>query len=121
MSTLLSLPTPDILPPAAEVMAPETHPVQDYHVELMEAARHLRLNLARVAYYGFRMRLCDGWTAMGYESGPRGEEAYRERLGIPSKIIRGSMRPKPWRRPRSLSLSPPGTRPPAMSVSRWPA
>jgi hypothetical protein len=64
-------------------MAPETHPVQDYHVELMEAARHLRLNLARVAYYGFRMRLCDGWTAMGYESGPRGEEAYRERLGIP--------------------------------------
>ena len=36
-----------------------------------------------VAYYGFRIRLCEGWTAFGYESGPRGEDAYRELLGIP--------------------------------------
>lgn len=29
------------------------------------------------------MRLNDGWVALGYESGPKGEEAYRESLRIP--------------------------------------
>jgi hypothetical protein len=29
------------------------------------------------------MRMCEGWTSLGLEPGPRGEEAYRESLGIP--------------------------------------
>jgi hypothetical protein len=37
----------------------------------------------RIAYYGWRMKLSDGWTRFGMEPGPRGEEAYRESLGIP--------------------------------------
>lgn len=49
----------------------------------MEAARSIRVNLAKIAFYGWKMRLNDGWTAFGFESGPRGEEAYRESLSIP--------------------------------------
>ena len=37
----------------------------------------------RLAYYGHRMRMCDGWTQFGFETGPRGEEAYRNSRGIP--------------------------------------
>lgn len=43
----------------------------------------MRLSTMRVAYYGFRMRLSEGWTAFMFEPGPRGEEEYRDSLGIP--------------------------------------
>lgn len=69
--------------PLGEVLAPESQPLQNYHRELMDAARGIRVNLAKIAYYGWRMRLGDGWTLFGFESGPKGEEAYRESLGIP--------------------------------------
>lgn len=55
----------------------------EYHSQLQSAARSLKSNLARIAYFGFRMRMSDGWTILGYESGPRGEDAYREMLDIP--------------------------------------
>jgi hypothetical protein len=66
-----------------EVLSPESHPVEDYHSELQSAARNFRYSMARIAYYGFRMRLSEGWVALGLEPGPRGEEAYRESLDIP--------------------------------------
>lgn len=37
----------------------------------------------RIAYYSFRMRLNDGWVGLGYPPGPRGEEQYRESVGVP--------------------------------------
>jgi hypothetical protein len=77
MATALALPTPDILPPAGEVLAPESQPVAEYHGALLQAARNLRKSLYQIAYYGFRMRLSEGWTAFGLEPGPRGEDAYR--------------------------------------------
>ena len=63
-------------------MAPESTPVMEYHSQLQSAARSLRSNLARIAYFGHRMRMCEGWTFLGFEEGPRGEEAYREALDI---------------------------------------
>ena len=83
MSTLLALPTLESCQSAGEVLAPEPQPIVEYHTELIEAARAFRMSSMRIAFFGFRMRLSDGWTAMGYEPGPRGEEAYRESLGIP--------------------------------------
>jgi hypothetical protein len=83
MATALALPTPDILPPAGEVLAPESQPVAEYHGALLQAARNLRKSLYQIAYYGFRQRLSEGWVAFGFEPGPRGEDAYRESLGIP--------------------------------------
>lgn len=70
-------------PPVGEVLSPESHPIAQYHQELQQAARAYRNSLAKIAYYGFRLRLTDGWTAMGFEPGPRGEEAYRDSLDIP--------------------------------------
>jgi hypothetical protein len=64
-------------------MPPEDQPIEQFHRELVEAAHHLKFSLARIAFYGFRMRMNEGWTAFGFESGPRGEEAYRESLDIP--------------------------------------
>jgi hypothetical protein len=76
-------PTPTAyLPPIGEVLAPQAVPIQEYHAELQATARTHRSALAKIAFYGFRMRLNDGWTALGFESGPRGEEAYREALDI---------------------------------------
>ena len=43
----------------------------------------MRQSSMRIAYWGFRMRLSEGWTGMGFAAGPRGEEQYRESLGIP--------------------------------------
>lgn len=83
MATSLALPTPEILPPFGEVLAPEPQPVAEYHGELLRAAQNLRRSLYRIAYFGFRMRLSEGWTAFGHEPGPRGEDSYRESLGIP--------------------------------------
>ena len=82
MATQLSVPAPVYIP-QGEVLAPEPESIQNYHFELTEAARNFRRCVAQIAYYGFRMRMSDGWTAFGFESGPRGEEAYRESLGIP--------------------------------------
>jgi hypothetical protein len=83
MATALALPMPQVLPPEGEVLAPESQPIAEYHRELLQAAHHMRRSLYRIAYFGFRMRISDGWTAMGHETGPRGEESYRESLGIP--------------------------------------
>ena len=55
----------------------------EYHAELQNAARSYRKCLAYIAYFGFRMRMEEGWTLLGFESGPRGEEAYRDSLEIP--------------------------------------
>lgn len=52
-------------------------------MELVDASKRLRLSLARIAFYGWKMRLAEGWTTFGFEEGPRGEDAYRESLGIP--------------------------------------
>lgn len=49
---------------------------------MRRAAKMIKTGLMFVAYYGFRMRMCDGWTALGFEPGARGEEDYRESLGI---------------------------------------
>jgi len=82
MATQLSMPAPAYIP-QGEVLAPEPESIRSYHFELTEAARNFRRCVAQIAYYGFRMRLSEGWTALGFESGPRGEEAYRDSLGIP--------------------------------------
>lgn len=80
-ATAIAIPEP-CLPPPGVVLPPENEPVDIFHRELQVAARALRTNLARIAYYGFRMRMCDGWTSLGLEPGPRGEDEYREMLGI---------------------------------------
>jgi hypothetical protein len=69
--------------PIGEVLAPESHPILQYDTELRAAAKAYRNSLAKIAYYGFRMRLSDGWTLLGLEPGPRGEEAYRESIDVP--------------------------------------
>jgi len=74
--------TPHYLP-QGEVLSPESQPIQDLHRELVSAARALRSCLAKVSYYGWRMRLCEGWTALAYPAGSKGEEAYAESIGIP--------------------------------------
>lgn len=82
----LSLPIPVLEPPPppiGEILSPEQTPVDEYHAELQTAARHYRYSLARIAYFGFRMRMSEGWTRFGLEPGPRGEEAYRESLDVP--------------------------------------
>ena len=71
MATQLAVPAPVYIP-QGEVMAPEPESVKEYHFELTEAARNFRRCVAQIAYYGFRMRLSEGWTALGFESGPRG-------------------------------------------------
>lgn len=71
------------VPPLGEVLEPESHPISLYHRELQSAARSLRQSLVRISYYGWRMRLCDGWVTMGLASGPKGEEAYREMIDVP--------------------------------------
>ncbi len=81
----LSLPISATLPPPpmGEVMPPSDQPVDLFHRELVQAARNLKASLARIAYYGWRMRLAEGWICWGHEPGSRGEDAYRESLGIP--------------------------------------
>jgi hypothetical protein len=82
----LSLPIPVLEPPPppiGEILSPESEPILEYHAELQSAARNLRYSLAKIAYYGWKMRLSDGWVRLGFESGPRGEDAYRESLDIP--------------------------------------
>lgn len=66
-----------------EILAPESVPISMYHAELQGAARSFRGSLSKIAYFGFRMRLNDGWVVMGYPAGPKGEEAYREAMDIP--------------------------------------
>jgi hypothetical protein len=83
MATVLAIPATVPLPPAGEVLSPEHSPVTEYHEELIRASHALRRSLMRIAYYGFRIRLSEGWAMLGFEPGPRGEEAYRESLGIP--------------------------------------
>lgn len=68
--------------PQGEILSSESQPILEYHRELVFAARSLRACLAKVSYYGWRMRLCEGWTALGYQAGFKGEEAYAESLGI---------------------------------------
>jgi hypothetical protein len=82
MATQLAVPneTPYF---AGEVLPPESTPIAEFHLELQNAARNLRRSLARIAYFGWKMRLNEGWTALQFEPGPRGEDAYRESLGIP--------------------------------------
>lgn len=69
--------------PQGEVLSPEQNNVAEYHREISGAARSYKQSTARIAYFGFRMRLCDGWVVFGYPAGPKGEEAYRESLDIP--------------------------------------
>lgn len=71
------------MPPFGEVLAPESTSVLEYHSQLQNAAHSLKSSMARIAYFGFRMRMAEGWTVLGFEDGPRGEEAYRELLDIP--------------------------------------
>ena len=69
--------------PEPEILAPEPQPAEEYHSALQEAARAMRLSTMRIAYYGFRMRLSEGWTMFGMPPGPKGEEQYREFIGVP--------------------------------------
>lgn len=71
------------MPPTGEILGPEQSPVYEYNEALCRAAKAYRMSTMHVAYYGHRMRMCEGWTEFGLEPGPRGEEAYREQLGIP--------------------------------------
>ena len=66
-----------------EVLDPENEPIEQFHRELQGAARGLRLDLAKISYYGWKMRLSEGWTRFGFQPGSKGEEAYSESLGIP--------------------------------------
>lgn len=66
-----------------QVLAPEQVPIREYHAELQSAAKNLRQSLAKIAFYGWKMRLNQGWVALGYPEGNEGEEAYRESLDIP--------------------------------------
>lgn len=75
--------TPVYLPPAPEILAPEVAAVQEYHENLQQASKALKISTMRIAYFGHRMRMSQGWVAYGYEEGPRGEEAYRTALEIP--------------------------------------
>lgn len=92
MSLALPSPANNIPPPVGEVLAPESYPITEYHAELQAAAKAYRFSLAKIAYYGFRMRLSEGWTALGFEPGPRGEEAYRESLDIPRSTFYKAVR-----------------------------
>ena len=83
MSTQLALANPTYLPPVSEILPPEDTPVLEYNTALQEAARAYRVSTMRIAFYAHRMRMCEGWVALGLDAGPRGEEAYREHLGIP--------------------------------------
>jgi hypothetical protein len=69
--------------PQPEYLAPQEIDVEEYNCEIHAAAKSLRVSSMRIAFYGFRMKMADGWTAWGFESGPRGEEAYIESVGIP--------------------------------------
>ena len=77
----ISLPVPP--PPAPEVLAPESDSVVRMDQELRAAATAYRKSLARIAYFGFRLRLCEGWRAWGFPGGTEGENLYRESLEIP--------------------------------------
>lgn len=74
----IALPSPPLPPP--EVLAPESGSITLLDQELRTAAAAWRKCLARLAYYGFRMRLAEGWTAFGFEPGTPGENAYREQV-----------------------------------------
>jgi hypothetical protein len=65
------------------VLPPEREPIHDYDAALHDAAKAYRVSTMRIAFYGHRMRMTEGWTVLGLEPGPRGEEVYRESLGIP--------------------------------------
>jgi len=69
--------------PQPEFLAPQVIDVDEYDAELRMAAKALRVSSMRIAYYGWRMKLSDGWVRFGLEPGPRGEEAYRESIGVP--------------------------------------
>jgi len=83
VSTAIVPQNPAYLPPGPTILPPEETPILDYNNALHEAARAYRVSTMRIAFYGHRMRMCEGWTSLGLEPGPRGEEAYRESLGIP--------------------------------------
>lgn len=59
-------------------------PVDVNHADLMitRAARGVRSNLAKIAYYGWRIRSVEGWTRLGYAEGKDGEYDYVEEKGI---------------------------------------
>jgi hypothetical protein len=69
--------------PSGEVLPPEPQPIHEYDEHLREAARAMRQSSMRIAYWGFRMRLSEGWINLGFPAGPRGEDQYRESLQIP--------------------------------------
>jgi hypothetical protein len=82
MATQLAV---SITPPrfSGEVLPPAETPLLQYHAELQSAAKIYRSGIAKIAYFGFRMRLSEGWVVFGFEPGTRGEDAYRESLDIP--------------------------------------
>lgn len=80
MSTAIAISLPVAPPPNPEVLAPESDSIALLDQELRTAATAYRKSLARLAYYGFRMRLAEGWTAFGFEPGSAGENAYREQV-----------------------------------------
>lgn len=82
MGTHFSLPSPSYIP-QGQVLAPEQVSIREYHAELQSAARNLRQSLAKIAFYGWKMRLNQGWTAIGFAPGSKGEEAYADSLDIP--------------------------------------
>jgi hypothetical protein len=75
-STAIALPVPPL--PNPEVLAPAPDSVAELDRELRAAATAYRKTLARIAYHGFRLRLCEGWTLFGFPSGTEGENRYRE-------------------------------------------
>lgn len=83
MNLQLAATNPTAQQPPPEILPPNLQPVEQFDQELRVAAKAYRMSSMRIAYWGFRMRLSDGWTAFGYEPGPRGEEAYRDDLGVP--------------------------------------
>ena len=82
MATQIVVSNPAPYIPQPEFLAPQPEPIEDYDAELRSAAKALRVSSMRIAFYGWRMKLSDGWTRFGLEPGPRGEEAYCDSLGI---------------------------------------
>ena len=84
MSDLVSTPqNPTILPPVQEVLSPEEFNVRTHDDAIERASKAYRMSTMMIAWHGHRMKMNDGWTQLGFEPGPRGEEAYRKAKNIP--------------------------------------
>lgn len=65
--------------PAVEVLAPNQISLNEIDTALRRASLAYRRSTFEIGYYGAKMRLTQGWLALGYEN----EEAYRESMDVP--------------------------------------